>query len=73
MTLLEKLKGMGTYSIKVKCRNCSKISIIKIPKGITISEFLDEKGGGCANCGCETITYTSTNDYVKREEWSKNV
>lgn len=77
MTLMDKLKNMGSYLIKVSCDNCGKISRLKIQKGITIKEFLAEKGAGCAYCGCDTIFhipvgYNKHGD-INREEWSKNV
>lgn len=78
MTLMDKLKNMGSYLIKVSCDNCGKISRLKIQKGITIKEFLAEKGAGCAYCGCDTIFhipvgYNNHKDTTQREEWSKNV
>lgn len=62
MTLIEDLKGMGKYIIKVKCKNCNKTSTIKVQKGITIKEHMEnlEGKGGCPYCGCDTIIPSSS-------------
>lgn len=43
------------YPIKVKCNNCGNECIIKIPKGITIKDYLGEKRAKCSYCKCDTI------------------
>lgn len=49
----------GTYEIEVNCNNCKQRSIVRIPKGITISQFrtnkLINRKSKCQFCGCNPI------------------
>jgi DNA-directed RNA polymerase subunit RPC12/RpoP len=47
----------GTYEVKMRCLNCNSKVIIKIPKGITIKEFLEDKKALCNYCGCDTMEF----------------
>lgn len=40
------------YRIRFICKNCKKITILPIPKGKTVKEFIKEKVGECGFCGC---------------------
>lgn len=40
------------YEIKRDCENCYVKTIIKIPRGTTIKEWLEMNRGKCENCGC---------------------
>ena len=40
------------YPVKKKCRNCKKETVIGIPKGKTIEEYMDTNQMKCKFCGC---------------------
>ena len=44
------------YVKTVVCSNCKKSMQIKIPKGVTVDDYLKGKKT-CPNCGCETLYY----------------
>ena len=45
----------GRYEVKVVCINCEKMITIRIPRGTTIKEYLENKKARCGYCGCDTI------------------
>lgn len=49
MGFLEKLGG---YEWKFLCSNCDTVSMLKIPRGTRVKEFLDNNKAKCKNCGC---------------------
>lgn len=59
MALYRGMYKMGwftrNYTIKIKCQNCETKSLIKIPRGKTIREHLEEGRGYCDFCGCNTV------------------
>ena len=42
----------GTYSIKRKCKNCKKDTIIQIPRGRSINDWLGTNLARCNFCRC---------------------
>ena len=47
------------YSVFGKCLNCGKKQQIKIPRGILVSDFLEDQDGTCLNCGCNSLVVKS--------------
>jgi len=43
----------NSYSINVECTNCKKIYVMRIPKGITVNDYINKTG--CKMCGCKTV------------------
>lgn len=56
------------YTITVICTNCQTMQELKILKGITIKDFLDESRGKCARCGCDTLE-TLKDNKTKKVVW----
>ena len=44
----------GIYKTEAYCTNCQKKSLVSIPRGTTIEEYL-EKGGKCPYCGTNSL------------------
>ena len=44
------------YKIKAICDNCKTITVIKIPKGITIKDFLISGDAKCSYCKCNKFS-----------------
>lgn len=40
------------YEAKLKCENCGFMGEIRIPKGITVKEFIKTGMFKCDNCSC---------------------
>lgn len=55
--------GLFNYKIKVECGNCGDLSIVRIPNGKTILEFLKQKKGKCNYCKCKCFA-----KYYKKEK-----
>ena len=55
MTLLEKLKRRGSYIAAVKCPNCGFGSSVKVPRGISVADFV--RGGKCKCDNCSVVFY----------------
>jgi len=53
MTLFDAIKKV--YPIVVKCSNCNHKFELRIPKGTTISDYLQSEASTCENCGCSTL------------------
>jgi hypothetical protein len=51
------------YTANVWCNNCNSHSEVTVPKGVTITQFVES--GGCPNCGCNTLVA----DYRQIEEF----
>ena len=58
----------GKYEIKAKCSNCNSKIVIRIPRGVTIKEFLEESRGVCNFCGCNTIETLKYPEVLIKEE-----
>lgn len=43
----------GKYEIYVKCENCGKGCSVRIKRGTSVAEAIQDKGLSCDNCGCE--------------------
>ena len=43
------------YLIRAECGNCGDTSEIRIPRGITITEYLSGRQARCPNCGCNQL------------------
>jgi len=54
----------NSYSINVECSNCKRIYIQRIPKGITVNDFMAKSG--CKFCGCKTIKVVGTGSQTKQ-------
>ena len=50
-----KLKKLGSYTAFAKCPNCGFGSEIRIPKGISVPDFV--KGGKCSCDKCAVVFY----------------
>ena len=55
MSLLENFKKIGGYKISVKCPNCGFGSMVKVPKGTSVTDFV--KGGKCKCDNCAVVFY----------------
>jgi hypothetical protein len=53
------------YSSTVYCNNCKTHSEVQIPKGITITQFIET--GACPNCNCSTLI----SDYRQIDEFKE--
>lgn len=52
--------GMGKfYTVNVKCRNCGHIGVLRIPKGVTVTDHVSSGDGKCTNCGCGELNAQS--------------
>ena len=49
------LNKFGGYKAYVKCPNCGYGSEVKIPKGISVADFI--KGGKCKCDNCQVVFY----------------
>ena len=47
---LKKAFGV-TYSVSTICENCNSKTILQVPYGVLVYEFLED-GATCNNCGC---------------------
>ena len=59
--------GLLSYKVKVVCGNCGAVSLIKIPNGTTILEYLKNKNAKCSYCKCNSL-----NQYFKVSGESKS-
>lgn len=46
---------METYQAEFKCCNCKKIIYLRIPRGTTVEEHVEEEGLICERCGCVPV------------------
>jgi len=66
------------YSVLSKCNNCSAIQTLRIPKGITIKEFMEINNVPCSYCGCyklivqRALTNSNTNTNSNNYKGGKN-
>ena len=44
----------GKYIVRMKCSNCGFLSEAKIPRGISVDEFVKDGKFKCDNCGVIT-------------------
>jgi hypothetical protein len=51
------------YNANVWCNNCSTHSEVSVPKGVTLTQFVEN--GACPNCGCATLVA----DYKQIDEF----
>lgn len=51
---IKDLFASNTYNLNMKCQNCKKIGIRKVPKGVSIKEYM-ESCPPCTFCGCEKL------------------
>lgn len=56
-----------TYTTMIYCNNCLMHSEVKIPKGVTIIQFLET--GLCPQCNCSTLVA----DYKQIDEFKQQV
>ena len=61
-------KKFGTYKAFVKCPNCNYGSEVKIPKGISVAEFV--KGGECKCDNCQVVFFPNeyTTGFFEKEK-----
>lgn len=45
----------GTYEINLNCSNCDYKSLIRIPKGTKIEDWISQYKAKCKNCGCAIL------------------
>lgn len=48
--------GWFRYKIKIVCDNCGCTSLINIPNGTTIKNFLSDERGRCRYCKCSSFS-----------------
>jgi len=56
------------YAANVWCNNCNSHQEVQIPKGTSITQFMESATGKCNNCGCNTL-YVGTkqiNEFEKK-------
>ena len=58
-----------TYNVKSLCENCNEQTIIRVPKGTYVYDFLDERECKCDYCGCRITEVVS--DSVNPSELKK--
>ena len=51
MSLLSQLKNRNNYIVYVNCINCGARGEIKVPKGISVSEYVKQGRCKCETCG----------------------
>jgi len=68
MSLFKRFKKFGSYRAFVKCPNCNFGSEIKIPKGVSVADFV--KGGRCEceNCGVVSFPSEYTTEHFEKEK-----
>lgn len=55
------------YKAQAWCNNCKTHQEINVPKGVTLTQFLEGNTGKCNNCGCNTLV----NDYPQIKEFDR--
>ena len=45
----------GFYTVRLWCSNCKFRHLIRIEKGVTVADYLDDIRHTCPFCGCETL------------------
>ena len=45
--------NVPTYAAAIKCTNCSTLTAVNVPKGITVPDYATTRT--CPNCGCKTM------------------
>lgn len=50
--VLELLGFAGTYEVKALCENCGKETMLIVPRGQFVYEFMKTKKSVCIYCGC---------------------
>lgn len=43
------------YPSNCWCNNCETFQEVQIPKGVSITQFIEGSSGKCNNCGCSTL------------------
>lgn len=55
------------YTANAWCNNCNTHQEVQIPKGVSISQFVESGTGKCGNCGCNTLV----EDYKQIDEFKR--
>jgi len=55
------------YTTNCWCNNCSNHQEVQIPRGVTVTQFVESGTGKCLNCGCNTLVA----DYEQIDEFRK--
>lgn len=63
MALLDKLKPH--YEAGMTCENCGKRCVIRIKKGVSVTEAVKNKEIKCENCRCIIIPKEYTTQWLK--------
>lgn len=42
-----------TYTVRLFCGNCGQNTVVEIPKGMSIKDYVREHE--CSTCGCTTL------------------
>ena len=71
MALID-LKKFGKYKAKVLCSNCNFASEIKVPKGISVVDFIKEGSCKCDNCGVVGYPEEYTTEYFEKKKKQRN-
>jgi hypothetical protein len=45
--------SVPTYAVVIKCTNCSTLTAVNVPKGVTVQDYAQTRP--CPNCGCKTM------------------
>lgn len=53
MTPAEQKPTGPTYAAVLRCTNCDRVSVVLVPKGVTVVEYADSRT--CTDCGCKTM------------------
>ena len=68
------LNKFGGYKAYVKCPNCGYGSEVKIPKGVSVADFI--KGGKCKCDNCQVVFFPdeyTTGHFEKEKKKDMNI
>ena len=71
INLLKNLKNYGSYKILVKCKNCGFKSEAKVPKGISVTDFVKDGKCKCDNCKVVSFPEEYTTEYFEKDKRMK--
>ena len=66
------LKKLGKYKAKVLCSNCNFASEIRVPKGISVADFVRDGKCTCDNCGVVNYPEEYTTEYFEKKKKHRN-
>jgi hypothetical protein len=57
------------YTSNCWCNNCQTHQEVQIPKGVSITQFIESATGKCNNCGCNSLVadYKQIDEYKEQQ------